>query len=733
MSAPGTGPSNFAFVYDEWPGVFTEAYKAERYAVGDPRTSSFYARRALEQAVDWVYDSDGTVQRPYRKDVSALIDEPTFANVTGPAVRAKMDVIRRQGNNAVHRRTTYTESDSVRLVGELFHVLYWLARTYSQRLDAIVLPATFDRDLLPRPLPPGERVKRQAELKQMAEAAAASKAALARSEQRNAELDAQIKELQDQVKAVKAANAARLDVPDHDYDEKTTRSLLIDVRLREAGWDPNAENVREYPVSGMPITDRNKSGAGKADYVLWDDDGKPLAVVEAKRSSRDATEGRQQAKLYADCLQARFGQRPVIFYTNGYVTLLLDDHRSADYPAREVLGFYTKDELRLIVQRRAGKQPLRGVGVDEAIVNRNYQAHAIRRVGEAFETEKRRRALLVMATGSGKTRTIIALVDQLARAGWVKRVLFLADRKALVRQAHNAFKTHLPGLPSVNLLDPKTRSENARVFVSTYPTMMSLINETDDDGVRRFGPGYFDLIVIDEAHRSIYQKYGAIFDWFDALLVGLTATPKDEIDRNTYRLFHLEDGVPTDAYGLDEAVADGYLVPPRAVKVPLQVHARRASTTPTSPRKRRTTGTRWSGTRTATSPTEVAAEEMNQWPVQRRHRRQGARHADDHGPQGRRRRPARQDHHLRQEPATTPSSSRERFDINYPEYAGTSRASSPTRSTTPQTLIDDFSGAGQGAAHRDLASTCSTPASTCPRSSTSCSSSRCARRRSSGR
>ena len=209
-----------------------------------------------------------------------------------------------------------------------------------------------------------------------------------------------------------------------------------------------------------------------------------------------------------------------------------------------------------------------GLPINDEIVSRYYQIRAIRRIAKTFEADHRRAALLVMATGAGKTRTTIGLVDLLIRANWVKRVLFLADRQALVVQATNAFKQHLPGVPTVNLLTEK--DTEARVYVSTYPTMMGLINEITDDGRRRFGPGYFDLVIIDEAHRSVYQKYRTIFEYFDALLVGLTATPKDEVDRNTYRLFDLPAGEPTDSYSLDEAVEDGWLVPPSAVDVPLK-------------------------------------------------------------------------------------------------------------------------------------------------------------------
>ncbi|HEY3611214.1 MAG TPA: DEAD/DEAH box helicase family protein, partial [Pseudonocardiaceae bacterium] len=387
-------------------------------------------------------------------------------------------------------------------------------------------------------------------------------AELAVERRKNEDLDAELAELRAQIKAAKAANESRPD--DHDYNEAETRSLIIDLLLKEAGWALDQPQDREYPVIGMPAS-VSPSGRGQVDYVLWDDDGKPLALVEAKRTTRDPEQGKYQAQLYADCLEQKFGQRPVIFYTNGYRTYLWDN---LNYPPREVQGFYTKDELRLLIQRRASRLTLAKLPINEEIAGRDYQSHAIRCIAEAFENDAQRDALLVMATGAGKTRTVVALTDLMMRANWAKRILFLADRKALVRQAVNAFKQHLPSAPVVNLVEEKDLT--ARVFVSTYPTLMNMINEVDESGLRRFGPGYFDLIVIDEAHRSIYQKYGAIFDYFDALLIGLTATPKDEIDRNTYRRFHLEDGVPTDVYSLDDAVAEGWLVPPHAVDVPLK-------------------------------------------------------------------------------------------------------------------------------------------------------------------
>jgi type I restriction enzyme, R subunit len=305
----------------------------------------------------------------------------------------------------------------------------------------------------------------------------------------------------------------------------------------------------------------NAPGVGYVDYVLRGDDGKPLALVEAKRTRKDPRAGQQQAKLYADCLEKQYGQRPIIFYSNGYEHWIWDDTR---HPPRPIQGFLKKDELALMIQRRETRKPLAPEDINRAIVERFYQERAIRRIAEAFERDRQRKALLVMATGAGKTRTVIALADLLMRANWVKRVLFLADRKALVRQAANAFKAHLPGAATVNLLEEP--DQEGRVYVSTYPTMMRLIDEADA-GERRFGVGHFDLVVIDEAHRSVYRKYKAIFEYFDSLLVGLTATPKGEVDRDTYRLFDLQTGVPTDAYNLDEAVADGFLVPPKAVSL----------------------------------------------------------------------------------------------------------------------------------------------------------------------
>ncbi len=543
---------NFDFVQHAVPLVYGDCAKAESYLSTDPRSACFYSRRAIEGLVKHLYDILA-LSVPYRDDLSARINDNAFKNVTGMAISQKLNLIRQAGNAAVHEIRAVRPDTAAAVLRELHHVLVWAAFHYSPNPQDVPVTAVFDPALAEQAAPLSRDELRALD-KKLAEQDAEYAKALADKDELLAAHEAEIAELRERIRA---AQAAKSTADLRDYDESTTRDLLIDVLLGEAGWPLADERDREYPVTGMPPD----GGTGYVDYVLWGADGLPLAVVEAKRTSSSVQIGQQQAKLYADCLEAEFGRRPVIFYSNGYEHRLWDD--AGGYPPREVAGFYTRDELELLVQRRHTRLPLWDAPIDGGIAGRHYQRRAIHAVGDVFD-RKQRQALLVMATGSGKTRTVVALVDQLAKANWAKRVLFLADRTALVNQAVNVFKAQLPSVPTVNLLTEK--AADGRVCVSTYPTMLNLINEVVG-GRRRFGPGYFDLIIIDEAHRSVYAKYGAIFDWFDGLLLGLTATPKDEVDHNTYRLFNLEDGVPTDNYSLDEAVGDGWLVPPKGVSV----------------------------------------------------------------------------------------------------------------------------------------------------------------------
>jgi type I restriction enzyme R subunit len=555
--------SQFAFLAPEFPDVHALAARAEGMARTDARGACFYARLSLETIVGWLYRHERSLRSPYETTLSARIHEATFQKLVGPARLAKAKVIKDLGNKAAHESRALPSGDGIAAVRELFHLSYWLVHTYAKG-DKPAASVAFSADALPlnRAVPAERLDQLNAAAQRFIDAVKAQEAAEAArraSEEDRSRLEAELEALRAEVAAAKAANARVGDT--HDYDEATTRDTFIDLLLSEAGWTfKRPGHDTEFPVVGMP----NQPGQGFVDYVLWGDDGKPLGLVEAKRTRKDPRVGQQQAKLYADCLEQMTGQRPVIFYSNGYEHWIWDDLR---YPPRPIQGFLSKDELELAIRRRAALRSLSGTDIDGAIVERYYQTRAIRRVSEAFEKDHLRRALLVMATGSGKTRTVIALCDVLMRAGWARRILFLADRQALVNQAVAAFKKFLPAASPVNLLSDKTAT--GRVYVSTYPTMMGLIDK-GEDGKRRFGPGHFDLVVIDEAHRSVYRKYGAIFDYFDSLLVGLTATPKDEVDRDTYRLFDLQRGVPTDAYSLDEAVDDKYLVPPRAVSVPLK-------------------------------------------------------------------------------------------------------------------------------------------------------------------
>jgi type I restriction enzyme, R subunit len=555
--------SNFAFLQSEWPVLHEAAVKAEGMIHTDARASCFYARRTLEIAVAWLYTHDKSLRLPYQDQLSALIHEPTFRTLVGDALFTKAKLIKDLGNLAVHSTRRVMPLDAQTATRELFHLCYWIARTYGQR--ARPNPAlAFAPQLIP--LAPKSTPAIAA---QTLDQLQALQAKLSERDEKlstllsdKAALDQELQRLREQIAATKQANAAQPD--SHDYSEAETRDYFIDLLLKEAGWELDPNQNFEIEVAGMP----NAAGKGFVDYVLWADDGKPLALVEAKRTKVDAKVGQQQARLYADCLQQQYGQRPLIFFSNGYQHWIWDD---AMYPQREVQGFYKKPELELLIQRRASRKPLAQALINSAIVERYYQTRAVRRIGETFEQDKQRKALVVMATGAGKTRTVIALVDVLMRCNWAKRVLFLADRVALVNQAVGAFKKHLPDSSPVNLVTDK--ATEGRVYLSTYPTMMGLIDDASDEknaGQRRFGVGHFDLIVIDEAHRSVYQKYRAIFEYFDSLLVGLTATPKDEIDHNTYGLFDLETGVPTDAYALDQAVADKHLLPPQAVSVPLK-------------------------------------------------------------------------------------------------------------------------------------------------------------------
>lgn len=543
--------SNFTFLTNNpnFASFTLACLEAEKSLLISPATCAILTRRALELAVKWVYSHDGALRVPYQDNLSSLIHDNNFLGIIDHELLPLLKYITRLGNVAVHTNSAITREEAVLSLHNLHQFISWIDYCYSDHYTA----ADFDESFLQT----GEEKRtRPEELQDLYERLSAKDRDLEEMIKENAELRQKLTQK-------RIENTEQYDFKVDESSEYETRKKYIDLDLKLAGWEWKRDIVEELEVHGMP----NDSGTGFADYVLFGDNGKPLAVVEAKRTSVDSNKGKQQARLYADCIEAMYGQRPIIFYTNGFETYIWDD---LHYPPRSVSGFYNKEELQLLIDRRTMKRPLIEVEVKDEITNRYYQKEAVLSVCQAAR-QKQRKMLLVMATGSGKTRTAASIVDVLTRHNWVKNVLFLADRTTLVQQAKNSFSTQLPTLTLCNLLDNKDNPEASRMVFSTYPTMMNKIDEARrKDGKKLFTVGHFDLIIVDESHRSIYKKYRAIFDYFDSMLLGLTATPKDEIDKNTYEIFDLESGVPTYAYELQQAVADGYLVDYRTIETKLK-------------------------------------------------------------------------------------------------------------------------------------------------------------------
>lgn len=533
--------SNFAFLQSnrKFADIMKSASEAEATLASSPAACAILARRALELAVRWMYSAEPALHLPYQDNLSALIHEGTFMKLLDPRLFKPIKFTVRLGNSAAHAGTGITRGEAILSLRNIHQFLAWMDYRYSPEPVAF---RPFNEQILPAP---DEVQRSQAELHDLYELLGSHDRLLKEQVAANESLRAEIA-------ALKASQGQAEPFHVDEISEFQTRKLYIDRDLKDAGWKFADDCIWELEVEGMPYG----SGIGYADYVLFGGNGKPVAVVEAKRTCLDPRQGQQQAFIYADCLEKKYGQRPVIFYTNGFETHIWDNLR---YPPRLVSGFHTKEELQLMINRRHNRLPLEHIGINKDITDRYYQREALLAVCESFEAGARK-ALLVMATGSGKTRTVASLVDILSRHEWITNVLFLADRRALVRQAKNAFNTHLPTMSLCNLTSNKD-DPKSRIVFSTYPTIMNAIDGSkNEDGERLFSIGHFDLVVIDEAHRSIFKKYKAIFEYFDAMLVGLTATPKTDIDKNTYGIFDLENDVPTYAYELPNAVQDGFLV-----------------------------------------------------------------------------------------------------------------------------------------------------------------------------
>ncbi|MBZ4414692.1 DEAD/DEAH box helicase family protein [Myxococcus sp. XM-1-1-1] len=546
--------NNFEFLRPRRAVLADLAGFAERYAHEDPASSLIKQRSFVEHAVTAIYERY-RLRPPFSDNLNDLMTAEPFRQSVPEVVQNKLHAVRKAGNHAAHPRRPITSQLSLECLAQLFDIARW----FHVQVDGGDLSAA--PKYAPPPPEPAGATKTKDALEKLRLAEAKYESVLAALEA----------ETQKRLAAERAAteHATELEKLKEEgqkvasflqFNEETTRRRLIDQALIAAGWNvgasgANTEQVRqEVRLTGMPTP----TGEGFADYVLYGDDGKPLAVIEAKKTAKDARAGGEQARMYATCLEKETGVRPVIFFTNGIDVFLWDDAQG--YPYRKVYGFYSKDSLEYLVHQRANKRPMAAVEPNLAIANRMYQLEAVKRVCERFEG-KFRKSLVVQATGTGKTRVAISLCDVLMRAGWVKRILFLCDRRELRKQADRVFKEFMPGEPRV-IVDASTANDrDKRIYLATYPAMMKCFED--------FDVGFFDLIIADESHRSIYKKFRALFQYFDALEVGLTATPVRFIERNTYELFGCEDRDPTSHFSFEDAIQSKppFLVPFRVMAV----------------------------------------------------------------------------------------------------------------------------------------------------------------------
>ena len=503
------------------------AISAEKVLYIDPTSCIINCRRAMEFAIKWMYSVDASLVMPYQDNLISLMSTEEFRDIIDEDLLKRMQFIRKMGNNAAHSGKKITDDQAILCLENLQIFFDFVCYCYADEYEE----HTFDKSLL---------VKDET-----------SQVNKDFPEVDIEKLIAENKALKEELTARREEQAETYVPKPLDLSEYKTRKIYIDAMLMDAGWNEGSDWINEVELPGMP----NKSEVGYADYVLYDNSHKPLAVIEAKRTCVDVSKGRQQARLYADLLEKQYNRRPCIFLTNGFETRIVD----GQYPERKVACIYSKADLEKMFNLRRMRTSLDHINVDKKIAGRYYQEAAIKAVCDSFDNKNRRKALLVMATGSGKTRTVIELCHVLLDAGWIKNILFLADRTSLVTQAKRAFVNNYSSLSVTNLCEEKD-NYNAHCVFSTYQTMMNCIDSVKVEDQKLFTSGHFDLVICDEAHRSIYNKYRDIFTYFDAPLVGLTATPKDDIDKNTYEIFELEPGVPTYGYELGQAVTDGYLV-----------------------------------------------------------------------------------------------------------------------------------------------------------------------------
>ena len=544
---------NFELLREQWPELAGLGGFAESYAHSDPVGAIGKLRSFCEHAAKAVRFKL-RLPKLFRPGLLELLDDASFKASVPRVVISKMHALRVEGNRAVHSNEGDTTA-ALRLLKDAHDLAKWLYVSFAGG------KASDCPEFVEPPTGGVEGANRRKEKRAILERVAAQELQMQKlleeldeSRTRAKQAEATAAELEASLADGVAAAESLRSVDPLAFDEAKTRLYLIDVMLAEAGWDvgPDLQSTQEVGKEVEVPHQPTDSGIGYADYVLYDDFEKPLAVIEAKKTSRNVNDGRTQAELYADGLEKEHGQRPFIFYTNGFNLWFWNDGEQE--PPRQVFGYHSKDSLQHLLFQRQEKRPLAEVGPDKGkkIITRLYQYEAVQRVVEAF-SEKRRKALIVQATGTGKTRVSIALCDALIRAKWAKRILFLCDRRELRKQANNAFKEFLPSEPRTFVTAQTYKDRDKRVYLGTYPALMKCYSS--------FDVGFFDLIIADESHRSLYHRYSTLFKHFDAYQVGLTATPVDFVSRNTFDMFQCSPGNPTASYDYDEAVAQGYLVP----------------------------------------------------------------------------------------------------------------------------------------------------------------------------
>lgn len=540
---------NFEFLRPTWEDLANLGAIAEKYTYPDPQSAVAKLRTFAEQIVLFIYHKHG-LPKPYQPNLNDLLIATTFIQAVPRVIVSKLHTLRIQGNKGAHGETVLPQS-AVMLLQEAFELGRWMHMTYAngkkEDCPAFVPPTTAEATEVEKKLK-----KEKASILQLY--------ATQEAEMQNllADLEAtrsKVKVAEETLAQLQVVQATGQQVADTlAFSEATTRHHLIDTALVSAGWNVGAKGANTEQVGQEVEVDHQPTATkkGKADYVLWGDNGKPVGVVESKRTAVDPEAGRTQAKCYADGLEKMHGQRPVIYYTNGYDIWMWND--AAGEPPRKLYGFYSPDSLQYLLFQRSNKESVTKTAPNTQITGRMYQLEAIKRVVERF-ANKHRHALIVQATGTGKTRVAISLCDVLLRAKWAKRILFLCDRRELRKQANNAFKEFLPGEPRTYVTSATSKDRDKRIYLATYPAMMECYES--------FDVGFYDLIIADESHRSIYNRYRELFAHFDCLQIGLTATPVEFIARNTYKIFGCEDKDPTAYFSFEDAINSipPYLVP----------------------------------------------------------------------------------------------------------------------------------------------------------------------------